>query len=1465
MKAFAIFFPFLALAAGLGAATWTGASSVYWNHPGNWSPASVPNSGTDVVINSGTPNLPLVSGISGECHNLTLGPGATLGIFNQPLTVYGDFQNSGLLDMQTASAVLQVNENTFWNSGSTLITNGFCNFYYHGDLTLQSGSNMVMTAGFLRFRGTTLATFTNRSAATQIWHFHNEKTYISTDPSSGRLIIANDAASQPFTIMGNLENGATAKTFNNWTGNIILKGNLSTFGNSPYTLDSFGIGTLVMDGAHQSINFFEDTYNPLNNLVCSQTGTLTLNSDLDLTGNLTIESGVLSAVNHTIELQGNWSNTVGPDAFLEGTSTVSFTHNTDHQYCNYSENFYKLVVAKISGGALRVNNSAAVVTCAQYDWTAGAIDVLAGTFTALDLADDGLVGKYYVNPGANINLTNTDGSIDLNALVNFNGGGTINVYGGTGNSRWENAQLTMSGGVFQFHDQGIYIVNSASYTFSYNVTGGTIRSGGSYQCDRNLAPGAGMLEFTGSGDKYLYMVAGTLNNVRIAKEPGGMVFLVANLNCSGGISVISGTFALMDHEATCAGDLLVYGTLQMNNSLARMYALDGVVWYSTAVGDIAAGAIECGGNWNVYNGSSVVIPAAVTTTLKATLAKTIYNASPAFQFGNLIIGSAAAGAGYTMHTSSTQDLLVAGYLTITTGNELDLNTRNLTLNGALNLNGKLDIHATTATVHGRPYLNAGSNLNIDTGSFVFDDNTLPRQTELHGTLSIANGTFQGVNHALIVQSGSVNTMSGSGAQIICTGLSASAAGTFQPAAGTVKLTNGGSGISTLTVNNGNWLPNLTIDTTVRSYLLGDALTIKGNLTIVQGLLDVSTSNYTITISGNWSNQGGSFNPRSGRVIFTGTEFQYCNYTETFNIVEVNKDPIRALRVDSAAAVVTIAQYDWTAGAVDVLTGTMTINDLYDNGMYGGFYCTANGVLNVTQDGAQRIDLYGIIQVTGGTFNIYGGITDAGWARYSASTVNVSGGNLIYHDRGIEIRSNYALTYSITGGTISTTGQLFCNRTDFIPAGGTFEMTGATDTNLDFQLAPGSSLYNLRINKTGMLTRVSQVASTQTIRGELNVDNGTYYLNNRSLNCLGNLIVWADAVLGCYGASTVRMANGMTLAVSLDGYLDVVGTSEAAKTTFTHYSDGYYTLVIHDGGHLAANYVVFEYMGEYGLYVMASGTIDGLHNCTFQNGIAGGQLLRIDNHQDFTITNANFPTNAGGGSKNVTKLYDYGTIIFSGYSGIFSGAAFERDVYRRVMWTGSSNDLYVSEYSIARPDVYVCAPLTFTITVTNSGSNDIATPFRVDLYKNLASAPPAASLGDYFLEIPSLDAGQSKTVVFNNVSTDVAETWNSWLRLDTTGFVTETNEANNVSGPYLSSWQALPEIANLNIEQTGPSSIQLTWEYSISVSRYNVYRSTDPFFTPAPENLWIQPTSPLVNTSGLQPMYFYRIRAERDLP
>ena len=65
-----------------------------------------------------------------------------------------------------------------------------------------------------------------------------------------------------------------------------------------------------------------------------------------------------------------------------------------------------------------------------------------------------------------------------------------------------------------------------------------------------------------------------------------------------------------------------------------------------------------------------------------------------------------------------------------------------------------------------------------------------------------------------------------------------------------------------------------------TYTLQDNLDINGTLTLNDGTLDVSVTNYQVNVGADWENFGGVFNARMGTVIFDGGSFQ-IPASETF--------------------------------------------------------------------------------------------------------------------------------------------------------------------------------------------------------------------------------------------------------------------------------------------------------------------------------------------------------------------------------------------------------------------------------------------------------------------------------------------------------------------------------------------------------------------------------------------------------
>ncbi|MBS3768253.1 MAG: hypothetical protein KGY75_09090 [Candidatus Cloacimonetes bacterium] len=341
------------------------------------------------------------------------------------------------------------------------------------------------------------------------------------------------------------------------------------------------------------------------------------------------------------------------------------------------------------------------------------------------------------------------------------------------------------------------------------------------------------------------------------------------------------------------------------------------------------------------------------------------------------------------------------------------------------------------------------------GSIVAVSGASTDTLKINGTLyNYANSTIQSYSNYPIALNCSFNNMDGH----------------FEFNNGTFIFSNLADR-STLKPNTGDYFNNLIIDTGASAISLDasytDTLRIKGDFTLESGYF--YPYSFTVEVGGDWTNNAGIgyFGEATSRVVFNGSSHQYVYHNETFNILEVDCDA--ALRIDDSAYIdhftVICSTYVWTSGGIDVLSGTFTALDLYASAIEGGFWLNAGGEINLHQDSGSWIDLKGDLHIFGGTMNVYGGSLKSYWPYNHDASIEMSGGILDFHDRGIFVcvSGTYTLTEDITGGTIRTAYGFTGDRSDFTPTGGTIELYGPTDASLS--MGDGSNFYNVEIDKT----------------------------------------------------------------------------------------------------------------------------------------------------------------------------------------------------------------------------------------------------------------------------------------------------------------------------------------------------------------------------------------------------------------
>ncbi|MFA5926665.1 MAG: DUF2341 domain-containing protein, partial [Patescibacteria group bacterium] len=188
-----------------------------------------------------------------------------------------------------------------------------------------------------------------------------------------------------------------------------------------------------------------------------------------------------------------------------------------------------------------------------------------------------------------------------------------------------------------------------------------------------------------------------------------------------------------------------------------------------------------------------------------------------------------------------------------------------------------------------------------------------------GSATVSAGTFN-INGRNLTTAG-VFTVS-SGATFSLTGDETITNGTTTLASGSTVAYVATSGTRAIK----NWsYPNLTINGSGGTFNLPADTTVSGNLTLTAGTLDVTASNYSLSVAGNWNNNGGSFTARSGTVTLAGAGGNVTSGAGTFNNLTLNSAP-----GDVSSGMVGRFNLDETSGNT-VRDATLTnANNLTDN-------------------------------------------------------------------------------------------------------------------------------------------------------------------------------------------------------------------------------------------------------------------------------------------------------------------------------------------------------------------------------------------------------------------------------------------------------------------------------------------------------------------------------------------------------
>lgn len=968
---------------------WRGIAGTEWTEPLNWSYGTIPTVNDDVVVVPGYIYDAWIRVPNQACKSLIIKPGGELTIYSGNLEVADNLTSYGTLNLAHNDASLYVYDDLNLLSGSVTgcYTSG-AEISVEEDLRFGSGSSTNWTLGYLEFTGSGASTIYVESEVS-ISNLRIEKTGTGSCTISG----TNTAS---LTINGGIyvNDGILNHAY---TGNTVLKGNLHAYNGGSL---AFYNGTLRCEGSTSASIRFDTAGSYMHKLLIAKTGSagISLSTPNIMVGSdLSIVSGYLSCGGNSLFVGGNWTNSAGPDAFHEGTGRVVLNGIINQSVS--SETFNILELNK-SAQMLVPNGSS--ITCAVYDWTAGGLNVSGGSFTALDLADDGIFGSYTLSNGTIEFTQDSSQYIDLRA-ANLNiSGGTFRINGG-GGALWMAYQgttnFTMSGGFFDVRDQDILI--SSAYPLIENISGGFIRTPGDFTVQRtDFNPAGGNIELWGGTNAYLSVAAGSslstllVNKAstredrefrsgrdgnRLPHTRANTVYPSGNMSIGENLLILNGVFDCSGYNVSITNDLSVLAQLKMTSG--SFIIGDDVVWNGAA--QVSGGTINCGGNWT-FGASSTAVLTGSTVVMSNPYGSTITNNSPVAGFGSLEINATEEEP--VCNYSGTA-LRVAGALSLLGSVTLNLNQGScqtntlsipvdcelivgdggsLEVQSTLSLAGSLDIGPGSVATHGFFSFPASGLISIQGGDFSNDAPWMDfRATfNLNGGLAINGGSFSILNNNVYLPSHSTRIFNGA-YLTFGRGFTAISAGAYEPVWGSLKLN--GSNSSALYVSGGNYIATLEVQKADGASVVLSANTIiQENSQIISGTLDLN--GYTLSLYGDLNVDGDlQLTAGSALAIYSGKTLRIRNggafqalgtSTQAVSISRAGTSGYYAFEAQSGSQIsATYADFAYmnTNGiyiqsGAEVDPGAAFNHCTFQNGASGGYLLRIDNAQNLTLNG-----------------------------------------------------------------------------------------------------------------------------------------------------------------------------------------------------------------------------------------------------------------------------------------------------------------------------------------------------------------------------------------------------------------------------------------------------------------------------------------------------------------------------------
>lgn len=861
-------------------------------------------------------------------NSSTLGIGISPADFTNPVDVF--IVQSGHTMTTTGiwaiAGSLQINgtgsfttgSNSLWTMsipGTTTISGtltgaGTATKTFTGNITVNTGGIFDITGACLvQIAGsfTNSGTVTTIATSTVEYNGASAQTiYGMISPGYGNLTLSNNAvktAGDTLFVRGDLLinagstlHGASPATYSHHVGGNWVNNGIFTPGTCTMDFNSSTIGKTISGTLTGTSKFNKMSFN--------NGGGWTFMSKVEMSSNLTITSGTLTAPADTITIGGKWNN---QGNFIAGTSTVNFISS--------------LTATTITGsptGLTGNNKFNKIIFNGSGDWIFKAPAEVASDIT---IANGTVKDSLLLTVGGN--WTNNGGTFTPGiGTVTFNGTGTQSITGTAASETFNSivinktvATLLNTGGNITMLtiDDLTQTLGNFTAPATLNISGDFTHTAGTF------TPGTGTVTFNGTGTQSISSPASseTFYNVTVNKTAG-------TLNTAGSITMLIGN----DFTNTL-GNFSAPATFNINGNFLH------------TAGTFTAGTnTNIKGNWTRNGGTFA--PGSNTVTFTG-IANQAIGGTVATTFNNLIINP-SAGITVSPVTSSP---VVNSNLTVSTG-IFDL--------GILNCNrasggGTLAV-AASATLRLANNTGGPSGSNFPNN---FTTNTLNASStvEYYGANSITQTVYATPVYGHLILTNST----GSGiANKISTAAISAVGNTIVN--GLVNFSLGG-GFATGT--------SFGIASTGELYCGANLVTGAGSFTLNQGgILGIGHANGIASsgASGNIQNTGTrSFNNDAG-YIYNGSVNQTTGNGLNSNIGNTATDGVRNLTVNNSGAsgsnIVTLSndvQVNTTSTAAQGVFNIGSGRVLYIKNSIiktSGLYDGSNGTLNMSGTVAQTL-------------------------------------------------------------------------------------------------------------------------------------------------------------------------------------------------------------------------------------------------------------------------------------------------------------------------------------------------------------------------------------------------------------------------------------------------------------------------------------------------------------------------------